>query len=110
TGIVDQAIRSSFNFITREARAEIGARLGGGFSAAGRYSFQNTRLFDQRFTDEEKPLIDRLFPQVRLSKFSASIIRDTRDDALNAERGTFFIFDGTLAGKAIGSEVGFIKS
>ena len=30
-----------------------------------------------------KPLIDRLFPQVRLSKFSNSLIRDSRDDLLD---------------------------
>ena len=36
TGILDQAIRSSFNFITREARAEAGLRFTQRYSAAGR--------------------------------------------------------------------------
>ena len=110
TGIVDQAIRSSFNFNTREARAEAGWRLTRRYSIAGRYSFQHTRLFDQRFTPDEEPLIDRIFPQVRLSKFSNSLIRDTRDDLLDPGRGTFFALNSDLAARAIGSEVGFVRT
>ena len=82
------------SWITREARAEAGVRLGPRYSAAGRYSYEHTRLFDERFTDEEKPLIDRLFPQVRLSKLSGSLIRDTRDDIIDATRGRLVIVDG----------------
>ena len=110
TGILDQAIRSSFNFITREARAEAGLRLSQRYSFAGRYSYEHTRLFDQRFTDAEKPLIDRVFPQVRLSKFSSTLIRDSRNDVIDPEGGTFVILDGQLAARAIGSEVGFIRT
>lgn len=110
TGILDQAIRSSFNFVRREARAEAGLRFSPQYSLAGRYSYEHTRLFDERFTDEEKPLIDRLFPQVRLSKFSGSLIRDTRNDVLNPDAGTFVIVDSELAPRAIGSEVGFVRT
>jgi outer membrane protein insertion porin family len=110
TAILDQAIRSSFNFRKRELRGEAGLRLSTRYSVAGRYSFEHTRLFDERFTDEEKPLIDRVFPQVRLSKFSASFIRDTRDDALDPNRGNFFIVDNVIAARAVGSEVGFFKT
>lgn len=110
TGILDQAIRSSFNFITREARGEMGLRLGRRYSVAGRYSYEHTRLFDEKFTDAEKPLIDRVFPQVRISKFSASAIRDTRTDVLNPDAGVFLIADSELAARAVGSEVGFTKT
>ena len=110
TGILDQAIRSSFNFITREARAEAGLRFTQRYSAAGRYSYQHTRLFDERFTESETPLIDRIFPQVRLSKFSTSFIRDTRDDLVDPSGGTFAIFDTALAARLIGSEVGFVRT
>ncbi len=110
TGILDQAIRSSFNFITREARGEMGLRLGRRYSLAGRYSYEHTRLFDEKFTDAEKPLIDRVFPQVRISKFSASAIRDTRTDVLNPDAGVFLIADSELAARAVGSEVGFTKT
>lgn len=110
TGIVNQAVRSSFNFITRETRAEAGARLSPRLSIAGRYSFEQTRLFDEHISPEEQPLIDRLFPQVRLSGFSGSLIRDSRDDGLYPNRGTLTVLDGEIAARVLGSEVGFIKT
>jgi outer membrane protein insertion porin family len=110
TGILDQAIRSSFNFITREARAEAGLRAGRFYSFAGRYSYEHTRLFDERFTESEKPLIDRVFPQVRISKFSVSAIRDSRNDVLDPDRGVLTIVDSELAARALGSEVGFVTT
>ena len=110
TGILDQAIRSSFNFVRREARAEAGLRFSPRYSLAGRYSYEHTRLFDERFTDEEKPLIDRLFPQVRLSKFSGSFIRDTRNDVIDPDGGTFAIVDTEVAPRFVGSEVGFVRT
>ncbi len=110
TGILDQAIRSSFNYRTREVRAEVGGHLTARVSIAGRYSFQHTTLFDQRFTPEEEPLIDRVFPQVRLSTFSNAVIRDTRDDLLNPSRGLFLALNSDVSARAIGSEVGFVKT
>lgn len=110
TGILDQAIRSSFNFRTREARAELGMRISPIYSFAGRYSFEHTTLFDEQFDESEKPLIDKLFPQVRLSKVSASLVRDTRDDVVYPNRGTFSVIDGELAARNLGSEVGFARS
>ncbi len=111
TALVEQARRSSFNFDRREARVEAGFRLSPIYSAIGLYSFQRTRLFDERFTPEAPPpLIDRLFPEVRLSKVSASLIRDRRDDPLDPSSGTMMIVDGELAARAIGSEVGFVQT
>jgi outer membrane protein insertion porin family len=110
TGILDQAIRSSFNFITRELRGEAGLRLSPRYSVAGRYSWEHTELFDERFTADEKPLIDRLFPQLRLSKVSTSLIRDTRNDVLDPDRGLFFAVDNEVAARALASEVGFFKT
>jgi len=110
TGIVEQAVRSSFNFRRRELRAQAGFRLSPLYSLSGLYSFQHTTLFDEQFTPDEEPLIDRLFPQVRLSKLSASFIRDSRDDVLDASRGALVIVDADLAARAIGSEVGFTRT
>lgn len=111
-GIIEQAIRSSFNFSRRELRAEAGLVLSPLYRLLGRYSFQRTELFDEKFGpgDEEQPLIDRLFPQVRLSKFAGSFIRDTRDDLLDPTRGALFITDVDIAARGIGSEVGFAKA
>src|SRR5205814_260897 len=69
-----------------------------------------TNLFDEKFTPEEAPLIDRVFPQVRLSKFSNSVIRDSRDDLLDPSRGRLLALNSDIAARAIGSEVGFIKT
>jgi len=111
TGILERAIRSSFNFLRREVRTETGARLSRLYSVTGRYSLQRTKIFDQDITDpEQQPLIDRLFPQVRLSTFAGSIIRDSRDDVLDTEKGTLMTLDSDVAARAIGSEVGYLKS
>jgi outer membrane protein assembly factor BamA len=111
TGILDQALRSSFNFRRRQARMEVGMRVSQQYGIAGRYSFERTELFDEQFTEADEPLlIDRLFPQVRLSKLSVSVFRDTRDDALDPSRGTFLSADNDFAARALGSEVGFAKT
>jgi outer membrane protein assembly complex protein YaeT len=110
TGILEQAKRSSFNFSRRVVRAEVGTQLPRGYAVAGRYSFERTELFDEIFTEDEKPLIDRLFPQVRLSKIAGSLIRDTRDDVVDTSRGTLLVVDADFAARAIGSEVGFVKT
>lgn len=109
TGIAEQAVRTSFDFSRKILRAETGRRLTQTFSTTGRYSFERTRLFNQRFTERD-PLIDRLFPQVRLSRLAGSLVRDTRDSALDPSRGTWFSVDGDLAMRAIGSEVGFART
>jgi outer membrane translocation and assembly module TamA len=81
------------------------------YTAIGLYSFQRTRLFNERFTEEAPPpLIDRLFPEVRLSKISASLIRDNRSDLLDPSSGTLVIVDGEIAARALGSEVGFVQT
>ena len=110
TGIFDQAIRSSFNFISREVRVETGLRVGQRVSLATRYSYRQTRLFDERFTEDEKPLIDRVFSEVGISKFSVSMIRDTRDNVIDPDRGLLLVMDGDVAARALGSEVGFVKT
>jgi len=75
------------------------------------YQIQRTSVFDERLADDDpaKPLIDRLFPNVRLSSFSSSLIRDTRDDAVDPSRGEYASASGQLAGRAIGSQIGFAK-
>jgi outer membrane protein insertion porin family len=110
TGIIDQAIRSSFNFIRRQARGEVGTRLSSRYSVIGYYSFEHTELFDEKFSEEEKPLIDRLFPQVLLSKISGSLLRDSRSDVADPQRGSLFVSTTDLALRALGSEVGFVKT
>jgi outer membrane protein insertion porin family len=113
TGIVEQAFRPSFNFARKVVQAQLGNRLSDLYTVTGAYSFQRTRLFDIRASEDEEPwLIDRLFPQVRLSKFSGTVFRDSRDpnEALDPSHGTQVIATADLAARAIGSEVGFVKT
>ena len=110
TGSIEQAVRSSFNFARRMARAELARRLNPTVSVTGQYQFSRVQLFDERFGSDEKLLVDRLFPRVRLSTFSATVIRDTRDDGIDPDRGTLATVEGDLAARSVGSEVGFAKT
>ena len=112
TGIAERAIRTSYSFESKEARAEVGGPTARFYSASVRFSVKKTRLFDvdPNLTDEDRPLIDRLFPQVRLSKIATSLIRNTRDNELDPVRGTFLSADSEVAARLLGSEVGFVKT
>jgi outer membrane protein assembly factor BamA len=108
-GFVEQGVRSSFNFARQGVNAEAARLIGPRLTLVGRYSFGKTRLFDQRLVPEEKPIIDRLFPQVRLSTLSSVLVQDTRDDPLDPTRGHVANMEVDLSARALGSEVGFLK-
>ncbi len=106
---VDQAIRSTFDFNRKQLFAEGSHRFGSSVGVAGRYSLSENRIFNARIDPASALDVDKLFPQVRLSAFSGSITRSSRDDAFDPTRGMLLSFDATLAARAIGSEVGFAK-
>ncbi len=109
-GTIEQQIRSSFNFRRRSASAELGRRVTRNLSLSGAYQIQRTEVFDENVSPADQQLIDRVFTQVRVSSFSVSAIRDSRDDLLDPSRGEYFSASSEIAGRAIGSEVGFIRS
>jgi outer membrane protein assembly factor BamA len=106
----EQSARPTYNYLRQVANAEFLRRIGVRASISGRYSLDFTRLFDERIPDEDRPLIDRLFPQVRLSLVATGWSWDGRDSPLTPTRGTFLSADGELAARAIGSEVGYVKA
>jgi outer membrane protein assembly complex protein YaeT len=110
TGFLEQGARTSFDFNRRGVRAELARRLTPTLSLSGRYALDRTEVFNETFAEEDQLLIDRLFPQVRLSTVSSSLVRDTRDDPINPAHGALVGIDAEIAARAIGSEVGFIKS
>lgn len=110
TAAVEQGSRSTFDFARKGVNAEVARRLAPGVRASGRYSFGTTRTFNERLTLEDQSRIDRIFPQVRLSSFAGAMSRDTRDDVLDPERGTFLAGEGSIAARALGGQVGFAKS
>jgi outer membrane translocation and assembly module TamA len=75
----------------------------------GRYALEFSKLFDEAIRPEEQPLIDRLFPQVRLSIFSGGAIWDRRDNVLNTRNGEQLDANVDFAIRQLGSEVGFAK-
>jgi outer membrane protein assembly complex protein YaeT len=105
----EQQRRSSFNFSRRGVSADIARKLSRTVSITGSYQIQRTSVFDEKLSADDKPLVDRLFSQFRLSSFSTSLIHDTRDDSVDPSRGEYTSVSGQLAGRAIGSEIGFAK-
>jgi len=103
----EQQFRTSFNFRRKSATAEATRRLGGRVSLIGTYQLQKTDVFD---VVADQNLIDRVFPNVRLSSFSLSILRDTRNDQFDPTKGEYFSAYGQLAARALGGQVGFFKT
>lgn len=111
TGAVEQGVRSSFNFARKGVNAEVVRILIPGVRVAARYSFGTTKTFDIKLGEDDDPTqIDRLFPRVRLSSFSGAISRDTRDDVVEPTRGTFLSAESSVAARALGGNVGFVKT
>jgi outer membrane protein insertion porin family len=104
---LQRQIRSSFTYRLASASVEMVRRLSASVGVSGVYQLQQTKLED---VSGVQPLIDRLFATVRLSSFTLSVLRDTRDDQVNPQAGEYLSASGQIAGRAIGSEVGFAKS
>jgi outer membrane protein insertion porin family len=109
---LEQGSRSSFNFVRRGINADLFRRLTPSIRVSGRYSLNTTKIFDEQLERSEETTadIDRLFPRVRLSALSGSASRDTRDDVVDPERGTFLSAEGSVAARSFGGEVGFVKT
>lgn len=109
TAFIEQGLRTSFDFNRKGVTADYAKRFGA-LRATGRYTFDYTKLFNEEIADGDQLLIDRLFPQIRMSKVFASVLRDSRDDVLDPQQGSVLGLDASVAAKAIGSEVGFVKT
>ncbi len=109
TAFIEQGLRTSFDFNRKGVTSDYARRFSG-FTVTGRYTFDYTKLFNEKIAAEDQLLIDRLFPQVKLSKVFGSILRDSRDDVLDPQQGSVLGLDASVAAKAMGSEVGFIKT
>ncbi len=106
---VEQSVRSSFDFRRRGGSATLTRRISRAIAISGRYSIDKTRLFTKS-NFEFQPEIDRLFPQQRLSSVASSMIRDTRNDAIDPTSGSLIGTDAELAARRLGSDVGFVKT
>jgi outer membrane protein assembly factor BamA len=108
----EQAARTGFNYQRRGANVQFIRRVSSHVSLSGRYGLDRTRIFDfdaSSFTPADRITIDKLFPQVRLSMVSGSVLWDRRDDLVDPSHGTLASADMEVAARRIGSEVGFTK-
>ncbi len=110
TVLFEQGSRTSFSFRRRSGRLELTRRIRSIYTVTGQYSLERNDLLEERLNAADKPLIDRLFPSVRLSTFSTSGSRDTRDDPIDPDGGSLLGLNGDLALRAVGSQIGFAKS
>lgn len=110
SGFIEQTIRPSFDLFGRGVNVELRRAIGFTMTGSVGYRYGQNRLTNAQFLQEEAPLVDRLFPTVTLSTFSGGLVRDTRDDPLEPTRGEFFGVETSAAFRAIGSEVGFMKT
>jgi outer membrane protein assembly factor BamA len=108
----EQAIRNSFTFNKRAGALQMLRRLPHHSTLVGSYSLQRIDLKNQRIEPKDRLLVDRLFPQIRLSVFSATLLHDTRNDpdAIAPGAGMLVSADVDLAAHAIGSQQGFAKT
>lgn len=106
----EQAVRTGFNFVRQGANAEVLRAFSRRVSLSGRYLLDFTRLFDEQYAERDQPLIDRAFPEVRLSRLATGVTVDRRDNPLATTRGAFVTGDIEVAARAIGSEIGFVKT
>ncbi|HZP46970.1 MAG TPA: POTRA domain-containing protein [Vicinamibacterales bacterium] len=109
----EQQIRSSFTFRRALFTAQAARRVSKSVSLTGAYVAQRTELVVVNVTNSSDIfLIDRLFSKdpLRLSGFTLSAIRDTRNDQANPSAGQYLSVNGQVDAVALGSQVGFIKS
>ena len=107
---IEKSIRSSFNLFRRGVHAELRRSIQPTVSISAGYTFGQNRLSEERFDPADKLLIDRLFPSVVLSTVSTALVRDMRDDLFEPTGGSLIVLDVEVAGRRIGSEVGFTKT
>ena len=106
----EQGSQTSYSFRRRSARVNLSKPYGPWWSLIGQYSIQRNIIYEDRINIVDRPLIDRVLPEVRIGSVSASGIRNTRDDAFDPGKGALIGLNGELALRLLGSEVGFAKT
>ncbi len=110
SGFVEQAIRPGFDLFSRGVTAQLTRSSGSASDTAVGYRLGNNDTSNRELNREDENIVDRLFPNVRLSSFTASQVLDARDDPVDPSRGWLVSFESEVAARTIGSEVGFSKS
>ncbi len=106
----EQGVQTTFNYGRHSLNAELLHRVSSRLNVSGQYALQSTRLFDVRISPSDQLAIDRLFPQVRLSIFSGGASWDSRNNPLAPTHGALVSADSSVAARAVGSQVGYVKT
>ena len=110
SGFAEQVIRPSFDLISRGVNTELRRVIGPRMTGRVGHTYGVNRLANEQLQSEDRPLVDRLFPEVTLSTFSAGLVRDTRSDPLEPTGGTLLAVDVEASSPQLGSAVGFAKT
>ena len=110
SGFAEQVIRPSFDLIRKGVNTEFRQVIGSTMTGLVGYTYGVNRITNEQLQSEDRPLVDRLFPEVTLSTFSAGLVRDTRTDPLEPAGGTLLAVDVEAASRQIGSAVGYAKA
>ena len=110
SGFAEQVIRPSFDLISRGVNTELRRAIGTKMTARLGHTYGVNRIANEQLQSADRPLVDRLFPEVRLSTLSAGLIRDTRTDPLEPTGGTLLAVDVEASSSVLGSAVGFAKT
>lgn len=110
SGFAEQVIRPSFDLISRGVNTELRRTIGAAMTGRLGHTYGVNRLANEQLRAEDRPLVDRLFPEVTLSTVSLGLVRDTRTDPLEPAGGTLLAVDVEASSRLIGSAVGFAKT
>jgi outer membrane protein insertion porin family len=106
----ERDVQTDFNYLKQGLTADLTYRASRRLSLSGQYGLRFTQVFDQSIPPNEQLQIDRQFAQVRLSTLSGSVLWDRRNDPIAPSDGTLVGANLELAPKALGSQVGFVKT
>jgi outer membrane protein insertion porin family len=105
TGFREEEERDSFDFVRYGGLLQTARTLSPAWSVIARYAFQETTIFNIEVPLDE---VDRQFRSTTFSGPSASVVNDTRDDALDPHRGRFVGADVQLSHAVLGGD-SFLK-
>lgn len=71
------------------------------------YGYRRVGTFERDLTSDDPEIINGVIP---VARFNATLSRDTRDDLLNATRGTFLSNSFELAPPGIGSSIQYVRN
>jgi outer membrane protein assembly factor BamA len=100
--MLPDSISNTWGFTVQQQR-----RLSDFYMLTYDYSYRRVNTVERDLTDDDPEIIDGILP---VARFNVTLSRDTRDDILNATRGTFFSNSFQVAPPGVGSSVLFVRN